>query len=120
MFIAKFNQTTGSPFTSDKNGHFPFIGTVLAGKSTGTLINGTMFLRDGLMPNKAYLCDNIIEEYEGKPQVRVQIIGEVPMLEFVALRTQLGAPVTAIGSSNNAVDVISDEPVLAEDAKGKK
>lgn len=90
MFVAKFSQTQGEPFTSDKNGNMPFIGEVLAGKARGTLINGTMFHREGLQPNKLYACENITEEYEGKEQVRVQIVSEVSILDYPAIRTQLG------------------------------
>jgi hypothetical protein len=91
MFIAKFQQTTGSPFKQDKNGNYPFIGTVLAGVATGTIINGTMFMRDGLIPNALYLCENSVDE-QYPDSVKVEIISIVPLLDFAALRTQLGAP----------------------------
>ena len=48
MFVAKFAQTSGAPFTADKNGNYPFIGTVQAGHSRGSIINGTMFKREKL------------------------------------------------------------------------
>lgn len=91
MFVAKFSATTGDPFSADKNGNMPFIGEVLAGKAKGTLINGTMFHRAGLQPNKLYACENITEEYEGKAQIRVQVIAEVSIIEYPQLRTHLGA-----------------------------
>lgn len=91
MFIAKFTQTVGHPFKSDKNGNFPFIGTVLTGKALGTIINGTMFLRDQLLPNTLYLCENVVNpEYPELQQV--QIISAVSALEYSTFRTQLGAP----------------------------
>jgi hypothetical protein len=93
MFVVKFNQTSNAPFTADKNGNMPFIGTVLAGSAKSTLINGTMFVRDGLVPNKIYLCDNVEETYEGKIQNRVQVISEVNLTEYPALRTMLGSPI---------------------------
>lgn len=90
MFVAKFAQVSSDKFTSDKNGNMPFIGEVLAGKAKASLINGTMFLRNGFAPNKLYACENVVEDYEGTPQVRVQIISEVSVLEFMQLRTALG------------------------------
>lgn len=92
MFVAKFSQTSGAPFESDKNGNYPFIGEVMCGKATGTLINGTMFTRDGLQPNKLYACENYTEDYEGTTQTRVRIVAEVSIVEYMSLRTHLGAP----------------------------
>lgn len=100
MFIAKFNQvqSDSEKFTADKNSAMPFIGEVLAGKATGTLINGTMFIRNGYSPNKLYACENVVEDYENpvtgavEPQVRVQIISEISVLEYVSLKPTLGAP----------------------------
>lgn len=111
MFVAKFSQTTGAPFTSDKNGNMPFIGDVLAGKAKGTIINGTMFLREGLQPNKIYACENVEEEYEGKKQVRVNIISEVSLLEYSALRTQLGAPSVETAKAPAAAVSIDDSEI---------
>lgn len=91
MFVAKFSQTSGAPFAADKNGNMPFIGEVLAGTAKGTIINGTMFHREGLKPNKLYACENVEEVYEGKKQVRVQILSEVSLVEYPELRTILGA-----------------------------
>lgn len=91
MFIAKFNQTTGAPFVADKNGQMPFIGTIVAGTSKGSIINGTMFKREGLIPNKLYLCDNSVDPaYPDNTQT--DVISEVSLLEFSELRAQLGAP----------------------------
>ena len=50
MFIAKFQQVNSIKFDADKNNNMPFIGEVLAGTATGTIINGTMFQREGLKP----------------------------------------------------------------------
>jgi len=90
MFVAKFQQVNSTKFSQDKNDEFPFIGEVIAGKATGTIINGTMFKREGLEPNKAYLCQNITEEYEGKDQVRTSVISAVSLLELKPLMEQLG------------------------------
>jgi len=90
MFIAKFQEVTSTKFSADKNENMPFIGEVLAGKAVGTIINGTMFKREGLEANKAYLCQNIIEEFEGKDQVRTSVISLVSLLELKPLMEQLG------------------------------
>ncbi len=99
MFLAKFQQVTGDQFATDKNGNKPFIGELIAGIATGSIINGTMFLRDGLQPNKLYACDNVIEEYEGKEQVRTRVLSEVSLLEVAPLVTQLGSPELKLHSS---------------------
>lgn len=99
MFIAKFQQVNSTKFSQDKNNEFPFIGEVLAGRATGTIINGTMFNREGLMPNKAYLCQNVIEEYEGKNQVRTTVISSVSLLELKPLMDQLGKGILDVESS---------------------
>ena len=93
MFVAKFQQVNSTKFSQDKNGNFPFIGEIIAGRATGSLINGTMFSREGLEPNKAYLCQNVIEEYEGTEQVRTTVISAVSLLELKPLMDQLGAGV---------------------------
>jgi hypothetical protein len=90
MFIAKFQQVNSAKFSQDKNGNFPFIGEILSGTATGSIINGTMFKREGLLPNKAYLCQNTIEEYNGEDQVHTSVISEVSLLELQPLMTQLG------------------------------
>lgn len=110
MFVAKFQQVTSDKFKSDKNGNKPFIGEVLAGTSHGSIINGTMFQRDGLLPNKLYACENYKEEgYEG---VQTRIIAEVSVVEFMSLRTALGAPVNDY--SNAEVEVKSNAEAAAE------
>jgi len=91
MFIAKFQEVNSTKFESDKNGNMPYIGEVLAGRATGTIINGTMFQREGLITNKAYLCRNVTEEYEGTDQVRTSVISEVSLLELKPLMDQLGS-----------------------------
>ena len=92
MFIAKFNQTTSATFNADKNGQKPFIGDVLAGIANATLINGTMFLREGLEPNVPYLCENTVEELDGGKLVyKTNVIGKVSLMEYPDLRSKLGA-----------------------------
>ena len=98
MFLATFQQTSGLPFKADKNGNFPFIGTVKAGTARGTIINGTMFQREGLIANKLYACENHVDP-EFPDNVQVEIVTEVSILEYSALRTQLGAPKVSINAS---------------------
>ena len=70
----------------------------LAGKATGTIYNGTMFKRDGLEINKAYLCDNYVDE-EYSNNVQVRIISLVSTTELVELSTQLGKASTVVAKA---------------------
>ena len=94
MFIAKFAQikaenNTKGKFKADKHQELPFIGEVLAGVAVGSIMNGTMFQREGLETGKLYLCENTIDpEYPEYPQVKV--IAPVSVLEFATLRATLG------------------------------
>lgn len=90
MFVAKFTPTSQAPFVSDKNGNFPFIGTVVAGTAQAAIMNGTMFKREALEPNTLYLCDNHIDE-EYPDNVQTTVIAKVTISEFMELRTSLGA-----------------------------
>lgn len=105
MFVATFQQVTSSKFKADKNTNKPFIGKVRAGVARGTIINGTMFLREGLEPNKAYLCQNVDETYtnpstgEEMSVVTTEVISAVSLLELQPLCNQLGAPVLDIDSN---------------------
>lgn len=100
MFVAKFQQVNSTKFDTDKNGNFPYIGEILAGKATGSIINGTMFNREGLEPNKAYLCQNVTEEYEGKDQVRTTVISAVSLLELKPLMDQLGKGILDVDANS--------------------
>ena len=91
MFIAKFTQTSNAPFTADKNGNFPFIGEVLAGPSSGSIINGTMFQRDNLESNTLYACENSVDP-EFPDNVQTKVISKLSIKEYLELRTMLGAP----------------------------
>lgn len=99
MFIAKFNQVSADSekFTADRNGNLPYIGTILAGRAKGSLINGTIFEREGLKVQKLYLCQNESEEYtnpdtgEITNQTRVVVLSEVTPIEFIQLKKELGA-----------------------------
>ena len=91
MFLAQFKQVTSDKFTGDKNTNKPYIGDVTAGTATGSLINGTMFVRNGLLPYPAtYACENFIDpEYPDNIQTRV--IDKVSLLEYNELAGVLGA-----------------------------
>ena len=91
MFLAQFQQVTSDKFEGDKNTNKPYIGTVVSGVATGSLINGTMFERNGLEPYpKMYACENFVDsEYPDNIQTRV--LTPVSPLEYIALQKELGA-----------------------------
>ena len=110
MFVAKFTQVNSDAFTADKNGNMPYTGEILAGSSKGSIINGTMFKRNGLEENKLYACENFIDdEYPDNQQTR--IVAEVSVVDFMELRTKLGAPKNNYGST---VEETTEEPVFVE------
>ena len=111
MFVVKFNQTSNAPFIADKNGNFPFIGEVFAGSPKSTLINGTMFIREELQPNKLYVCQNVEEVYEGKTQYRVQVIEQISALELSAYVTKFGNPVKvkAVSTESPVLSVVGEK-----------
>ncbi len=90
LFVAKFAQTNNEPFIADKNGNMPYIGQVLAGVANGSIINGTIFEREGLEPNKLYLCQNTVDE-EYPDNVQTEVISTVSVTEFMDLRKSMGA-----------------------------
>jgi len=89
MFLAKFQQVTSDKFEADKNGNNPFIGEVLAGTATGSLINGTIFTRDGLESNTLYACDNFVDS-EYPDNIQTRILGKVSFSEYNSLSKELG------------------------------
>lgn len=97
MFIASFTEAnsidkiTGKEiFPRDKNQNHSFIGQVSAGTAYGTLINGTLWKRGGYKANQLYLCKNVTETYEGKPQINTEIISEVSPLDLINALATLG------------------------------
>ena len=101
MFIAKFSSTSGSPFTPDKNGNYPFIGTVVSGKYYGSIINGSVFQREELATQQLYLCQNtlaidsdgvVITDSDDREVYNVEVISKVSVLELVQMQAALGAP----------------------------
>lgn len=105
MFIAKFKQASqdSEVFKTDIRGNKPFIGTLIAGSAKGTIINGTIFQLDGLQENKAYLCQNVYTEFEGRNILNTEIITEVSTLELAPLMAQLGPKnLQVVSNSTNA------------------
>ena len=108
MYLAKFQQVNSDKFKADKNNNMPFIGEVFAGKSTGSIYNGTMFEREGLKTNKLYLCDNHVDE-DYPENVQTRIISEVSLLEVKELRDQLGSPKFEVTKLNNVSRITKDD-----------
>lgn len=92
MFIAKFQQAgpNSEAFKADIRGNKPFVGNLIAGTAKGTIINGTIFQMEGLVENKAYLCHNVYNEFEGRQILNTEVITEVSTLELAPLMAQLG------------------------------
>lgn len=118
MFVAKFQTVSGSDsFKPNKNGKLPNIGTILAGIATASIIDGTIFEREKLEENVAYLCENYIDEaYPEYPSVRV--IGKVSMLELLQFRKELGEGrlhrATATEEATAAVATVDESEVVAD------
>lgn len=123
LFIAKFAQVSGTEtFEADKNGNLPFIGTLLAGKAKGTLINGTIFQRENLKVGQLYLCTNVSTpniDPDRPDLINVEIVSEVSPLEFVAMRKDLGEPLLvrpkATEEAEEAVVATVDEAEVVEE-----
>lgn len=95
MFLASFSQVSSNSerFTADKNGNLPYIGNVVAGKSTSFIINGSVFEQQELKPRGMYLCQNVPQEYEGETYQTVSIVSEVSAIDIIPMSKQLGKPV---------------------------
>ena len=107
MFAAKFSQVspTSEVFEADKNLEMPFIGTVIAGIARGTLVNGTIFKREGYKPNAVYLCSNSEEEYDGEKRIVTNIISEVTNpLDILSLSERLGEGVLLRPKADEELD----------------
>ena len=112
MFVAKFNQVTSSKFKPNSKGQMPYIGTVMKGVCTSSIIDGTMFQLEGLKAGQLYACENYTEMYKGKLQQRISVVCPVSIIEYNAL--DLGPAVLAYKSSENA-DVVEDNDVSSDD-----
>lgn len=97
MFVATFEQVgVNSKFKADKSGQMPYIGKVIAGKATGTLINAAIFKGT---PGRPYLCKNVETTYEGKKQNNVEILMELTAAEALAQIKELGAGQVVLGEA---------------------
>lgn len=117
MFAAKFTQVSplSDKFETDKNGEMPFIGTVIAGKARGTLINGTIFKREKFKAGVVYLCNNTVAEFDGQERINTEIISEVNNpLDILTLEERLGAGVLVQQRSS---DDLAEVPAPAEVAQ---
>lgn len=116
MFVAKFNQVSpnSEAFNTDKNGEMPFIGTVIAGKARGTIINGTIFKREGYKPQSTYLCQNNEVEYDGEKRIETQIVQEITSpIDLLKAKEMLGEPVLV---QQRRAEVEDDAPIAVDDA----
>ena len=109
MFIATFAQVNSNKFTADKNGEMPFIGKLIAGKSSATLINGSVFKHSNYEPNKLYACQNVtadvtLADGSVKTVTNCEIICTVSVTELPALVKELGAAhfIAAVAVEENA------------------
>lgn len=109
FFVAKFNQVSNGSetFSPDKNGVMPFIGTILAGVATGSIANGTVFLRENKKPDALYLCENYTDE-EYPENVQVRIISEMTTMELLTARKELGE-----GRLHRVASTSNNTPVVA-------
>lgn len=122
MFIAKFSQVDNSngKFSPDKNGALPLIGDVLAGTARASLINGTIASREGIEPNVMYLCDNEYRDYtnpdtgEVTKQIDVKVLSRVSVLEFAALRKELGTGKLVRQSETVGNNAEVEQPLVEE------
>tara|TARA_R110002153_G_scaffold86837_2_gene215365 strand:- start:449 stop:778 length:330 start_codon:yes stop_codon:yes gene_type:complete len=93
-FLATFKQATDSTtFKADRHGVLPFVGKVIAGTSRGSIINGTIFEKEALIPNQAYLCHNEDTVFDGKDYTHCRVITQVNTTELVTLMGTLGKAV---------------------------
>lgn len=114
MFVAVFNQVSpNSRFEADKNGEYPFLGRVLAGKAKGTIINGTIFNSNDYKEGVAYLCDNTEQEYNGTKQIRTEVIMPVSVTDLPALIEAYGKPeLNIVKQPVAAVDSADDDSTM--------
>lgn len=117
VFVARFDvvNNKNAKFEEDKNSNLPFIGTLLGGKAHSLIINGSVFKEQKLIPNKAYLCQNIERPYtdestgETKVGIDVQILTVLSPLELVEALKEVGAPVDMSVKAEVAVEAEEDQ-----------
>ena len=112
VFVARFDvvNNKNAKFEEDKNSNLPFIGTLLGGKAHSLIINGSVFKEQKLIPNKAYLCQNVERPYvdpvtqESKVGIDVQILTVLSPLELVDALKEVGAPIDMSVKTEVAVE----------------
>ena len=117
VFVARFDvvNNKNAKFEEDKNSNLPFIGTLLGGKAHSLIINGSVFKEQKLIPNKAYLCQNVERPYvdpvtqESKVGVDVQILTVLSPLELVDALKEVGAPIDMSVKTGVAVEETIDQ-----------
>jgi len=104
-FLATFKQATDeTTFSADRHSVLPFIGKVIAGTSKGSIINGTIFEREQLIPGVAYLCHNEDTVFNGKNYINCRVITQVSASELPALMSQLGKATFIKKSDDSATE----------------
>lgn len=117
VFVARFDvvNNKNAKFEEDKNSNLPFIGTLLGGKAHSLIINGSVFKEQKLIPNKAYLCQNVERPYvdpvtqESKTGIDVQILSVLSPLEMIEALKEVGAPIDMSVKTEVSVDAGEDQ-----------
>lgn len=119
MFIAKFNQASSNAKNIEPNRHgqMPYMGTVLAGTATTSIIDAVLFESASNVPGALYLCENGERAYEGKIYPTVQLVSTVSAIEYVSLRKELGAG--RLIATKPVDQKAEDTSVSTEDATAK-
>jgi hypothetical protein len=93
MFIAKFNQASSNAknINPNRHGQMPYMGTVLAGIATTSIVDAVIFENGNNEPGKLYLCENGEREFEGKVYPTLEIVSAVSAMEYMSIRKELGA-----------------------------
>ena len=115
-FVAIFNKVNNKngKFTEDKNGNLPLIGTIVAGKSHTSLINGSVFEERNLIEGSPYWCTEEKVTVRTKTGIdaevwNINVIGNVTPLQAMEMEKVLGAG-----------KLIIDAPKEDEDSSSKK
>ena len=110
-FIAKFSQATGENFNADSNGNKPYIGKVLAGEATGSIINGTIFKADGMATDLMYACKNeiVVSKKDGKTYTNTVMLQVIEFELFLKLEASMPAGKLTIPQDVNGFTDETDE-----------
>ncbi len=132
MFIASFTTPVNpEQFTTDKNGNLPLIGNVCCGEYHTSIINGTVFKKQGYKEGALYLCKNTpaLDENGTRilttnqttgvktPAWNVEIIAPCSIIDLVTSEATLGAAKRLVSKalSGSSAPVVTTEPVLQDD-----